>query len=49
MAEAREIGGAEDAADLDLFIEAAAQDTFRLIDEMERQAEERNTMSRERE
>ena len=38
LAEAREIGQAEDEADLDLFIEAAAQDTFRLIDEMEEQA-----------
>lgn len=37
--EAAEIGRAEDEADLDLFIEAAAQDTFRLIDEMERDAE----------
>ena len=33
--EAAEIGRAEDEADLDLFIEAAAQDTFRLIDKME--------------
>ena len=37
--EAEEIGRAEDEADLDLFIEAAAQDTFRLIDEMEQQTE----------
>ena len=42
LAEAREIGQAEDEADLDLFIEAAAQDTFRLIDEMEQQAEDKH-------
>jgi hypothetical protein len=34
LAEAREIGQAEDEADLNLFIEATAQNTFRLIDEM---------------
>jgi hypothetical protein len=37
VAEAREIGQAEDEADVDLFIEASARDTFRLIDEMERE------------
>ena len=47
LAEAREIGQAEDEADLDLFIEAAAQDTFRLIDEMEQQqADDRETSGR---
>jgi hypothetical protein len=37
LAEAQEIGRAEDEADLDLFIEQSARDTFRLIDEMERE------------
>ena len=36
LAEAREIAQAEDEADLDLFIEASARETFRLIDELER-------------
>jgi hypothetical protein len=39
LAEAREIGRAEDEADLDLFIEQSARDTFRLIDEMEQEGE----------
>ena len=42
LEEAAEIGRAEDEADLDLFIEAAAQDTFRLIDEMDQQQPEGN-------
>ena len=37
LAEAREIAQAEDEADFDLFIEANTLDTFRLIDEMERE------------
>jgi hypothetical protein len=37
LAEAKEIARAEDEADLDLFIEQSARDTFRLIDEMERE------------
>ena len=47
LEEAREIGRAEDEADLDLFIEGAAQDTFRLIDEMELQAEAERTPRRD--
>ena len=35
---AREIGRAEDDADFDLFIEAAAQDAFRVVGEIEQQA-----------
>jgi Protein of unknown function (DUF3018) len=41
LAEAREIAGAEDEADLDLFIEDSARETFRLIDEMEREGGEK--------
>ena len=37
LAEACEIAQAEDEADLDLFIEESARDTFRLVDQMERE------------
>jgi len=41
LAEAREIARAEDEADLDLFIEVSARETFRLINEMEREGVEK--------